>query len=171
MSAHYYCTLINITIYTSASFFRWESVGEKKITSGSWWPREGTAHRRVSWAAQQKPQMSLLTQHLARLPYFRWRLYHLPSVQVESLASHGTPTSRSPRNSTLYYCCIYSLISLPKVPPTLYVDSGFSSLNWSPYLLLLSKTLSTCPPEFFQANLSLLPHLKSIAPPYFQDKV
>lgn len=141
------------------------------INSGSWWPQEGTAHGRASWAALQKPQMP--PHH--HLP-FQMAAHHLPSAQAWIL-NIASKTSYTPPHPEVLEVppyndfCIYPLISVPKALPrgqastTCHMDSGFSSLNRSPYLVSLSKNTLHMP-----TKQVVLPHLKLLVPPYFQNK-
>lgn len=80
-------------------FFRWDSVGEKMINSGSWWPKEGTAHGRLMSSSAEAP-VAPLPHHSVHFPYFMAAPSPpiCPSITWE--LPH-TPISRSSRNSTL----------------------------------------------------------------------
>lgn len=78
INKHYY-------LYISL-FFRWDSAGETMINSGSWWPKEGTAHGRDSRAAQQTPQQPLYLITRSTFP-ISWLPHHLPFVQASPESS------------------------------------------------------------------------------------
>lgn len=90
-----------------------------------------------------------LPHHSAHLLHFRGRPHHLPSVQTSPESFHTPPGSEILEIPPYHYFCIYLLSSVQKAPPTVlafttpHMDSGFSSLNQSPYFLSVSLSKNT----------------------------